>query len=60
MSEKAKARRTAPRKAAKPPTEQEVRGNRARRREAIELASSSARRPQSFPAPEDDTGRYRP
>jgi len=56
MSEKAKARRTAPRKATKPPTEQEARGNRARRREAIELAS----RPQAFPAPEDDTGRCRP
>lgn len=54
-----KPRRTAPRKATKPEREREARANRARRREQQELADRYARRPV-YPAPEDDTGRYKP
>lgn len=54
-----KPRRTAPRKASKPERELQARSNRARQREAAELAQRYARRPV-YPAPEDDTGRYRP
>lgn len=54
-----KPRRTAPRKASKPPAEKDVRSNRARRREALELQGRAQARP-IYPAPEDDTGRYTP
>lgn len=55
-----KPRRTAPRKAAKQPSERQVRSNRARRREALEQADRATRRPLAYPKPEDDTGRYTP
>lgn len=53
-----KPRRTAPRKAAKPPAERETRSNRARRREALEQRGRDGTR-VLFPQPEDE-GRYRP
>lgn len=55
-----KPRRTAPRKKTRLARHIEQTINRARRREADELADRYARRPQPYPPPEDDTGRYRP
>lgn len=48
-----KPRRTAPRKASKPPSERQVRSNRARRREALELQGRALARP-NYPEPEAD------
>lgn len=53
-----KPRRTAPRKATKPPTERQARSNRARRREALELQGRAQARP-TYPDPEADAC-YRP
>ena len=53
-----KPRRTVPRKATKPPSERQTRGNRARRQEALEQQERARRRPL-FPCPEDEE-RYRP
>ena len=53
MSEKGKARRTVPRKQLKPPTERQVRTNRARRREILEQQERDRRR-LNYPEPESD------